>query len=202
MPENEDSEITTFVDFLPNLVKLGQTKIVEDILRKNFEESLPGRVARYGKLPYIVIKLERFYPLVEAARHLYVDEYYTAAVALCGMTVESLCNAIAEERVSVESLKKLLTDPSVDCRKKIEFLKNYFKATRSASLLHRVLDIRKDYVHLHRAHVLPEEILTCINALHLAVIAEYGLVPTEGGKARFAIWEDIERLAGEMGFLL
>jgi hypothetical protein len=118
------------------------------------------------------------------------------------MTAESLCITIAEERVKDELLKKQLTDPSMDCRKKIEPLKKYLRIAKSASLLHQVLDIRKEYLHLHKTRVLPEEVLKCINTLHLAVIAEYGLVPAEEGKVRFATKEDIEQLAKKMGIRL
>jgi len=74
------------------------------------------------------------------------------------MTVESLCIAIAEERIGDESLKKQLTNPFIDCRKKIEPLKKYLRIAKSASLLHKVLDIRKDYLHLHEKRANPKEI--------------------------------------------
>lgn len=195
-------EIVVSIDFLPNLVRLGQTKIVEDFLRKKFKNSLPGKIARYGKLPYLIVRLGPFNSLIREARDLYVDEYYRAAVALSGMTAESLCITIAEERVKDESLKKHLTDPSMNCRKKIEPLKKYLRIAKTASLLHRVLDIRKEYLHLHKTTVLPEEVLKCISTLHLAVIAEYGLVPAEEGKVRFATKKDVEQLARKMGIRL
>lgn len=200
--ETKDIEIIASIDFLPNLVKLGQTKIVKDFLRKRFKNSLPSKIARYGELPYLIIRLGPFNSLIREARDLYVDEYYRAAVALCGMTVEAFCTTIAKERVKDESLKKQLTDPSMECRKKIEPLKKYMRIAKSASLLHRVLDIRKEYLHLHKTRVFPEEVLKCINTLHLAVIAEYGLVPAEEGKVRFATKEDIEQLARKMGIQL
>lgn len=200
--KTKDIEITAFIDSFPNLVRMGQTKMVEDFLKKKFEDSLPSKISRYGKLPALFIRLGPFYSLIQEARNLYVDEYYRAAVALFGMTVESLCIAIAKERVKDESLKKHLIDPSEKCRKKIESLKKYLRIAKSASLLHRVLDIRKEYLHLHKVRVRPEEVLECINTLHLAVIAEYGLVPAEGGKFRFATKEDIERLARKMGIRL
>jgi len=200
--ETKDKEIVVSIDFLPNLARLGQTEIVEDFLRKKFKDSLSSKIARYGKLPYLVLRLGPFSLLIREARDLYVDEYYRAAVALCGMTVESLCIAIAKERVKDESLRKQLIDPSEKCRKKIKSLKKYLRIAKSASLLHRVLDIRKEYLHLHKARVRPEEVLECINTLHLAVIAEYGLVPAEGGKVRFATKEDIEQLARKMGIRL
>jgi hypothetical protein len=200
--ETKNMDIVASIDFLPNLVRLGQTKIVEDFLRKKFENRLPGKIARYGEVPYLIVRLGPFDSLIREARDLYVDEYYEAAVALSGMTAESLCITIAEERVKDELLKKQLTDPSMDCRKKIEPLKKYLRIAKSASLLHQVLDIRKEYLHLHKTRVLPEEVLKCINTLHLAVIAEYGLVPAEEGKVRFATKEDIEQLAKKMGIRL
>ena len=200
--ETRDVEIVAFIDALPNLVRIGQTKIVEDFLKKKFEESLPSKIANYGRLPYLIVQLGPFYSLIRESRDLFVDEYYRATVALCGMTVEALCIAIAEERVSDESLKKQLTDPSKYCREKIELLKKYFRIPKSASLLHRVLDIRREYLHLHKTRVLPEEVLECIKSLHLAVIAEYGLVLAEGGKVRFATNEDFEQLATMTGLRL
>jgi len=38
--------------------------------------------------------------------------------------------------------------------------------------------------------------------LHLALIAEYVLIPAEGGKARFATEKDIQQLPSEMGLPL
>ena len=200
--ETKDVKIVVSIDFLPNLVRLGKTKIVEDFLREKFKNGLPSKIARYGKLPYLMVQVGSFNSLIREARNLYVDEYYRAAVALSGMTAESLCITIAEERIKDESLKKQLTDPSMDCRKKIKPLKKYLRIAKSASLLHRVLDIRNDYLHLHKIRVLPEEILKCINMLHLAIIAEYGLVPAEEGKVRFATKEDVKQLAKKMGIRL
>jgi len=200
--KTKDVEIVVSIDFLPNLIRLGQTKIVEDFLRKKFKNSLPSKIARYGKLPHLMVRLGPFNSLITETRNLYVDEYYRAAVALSGMTAESLCISIAEERVKDESLKRQLTDPSIPCRTKIEPLKKYLRIAKSASLFHRILDIRKEYLHLHKTRVLPEEVLKCINMLHLAVIAEYGLVPAEGGKVRFATKKDVEQLAKKMGMRL
>jgi hypothetical protein len=118
------------------------------------------------------------------------------------MTVESLCIAIAEERVLDGALKKQLVDPSFDCRKKINSLNIYFRIKRTASLLHRVLDMRRDYIHLHKTELIPEEILTCVNLLHLALISEYGLVTVDNGKVKFAGEDYIGRLAKEMGVSL
>jgi len=200
--ETKDVKILVSVDFLPNLVRLGQTKVVEDFLREKFENELPSKIARYGELPYLIVQVGSFNSLIREARNLYVHEYYRAAIALSGMTAESLCISIAEGRVKDEPLKKQLTDPSIPCRKKIEPLKRYLRIAKSASLLHRILDTRKEYLHLHKTQVIPEEILKCINTLHLAVIAEYGLVPAEGGKVRFATKKDIEQLAKRMGIRL
>jgi len=200
--KTEDTEIMVFIDTLPNLIRMGQTKIVEDFLRKKFEDTLTSKIARYGKLQYLLVKLGPFNSLIQEARSLYVNEFYRAAVALCGMTVEALCIAIAEERVKNESLKKKLTDPSEKCRKKIRLLKNYLKMDKSASLLNRVLNIRKEYIHLHVTRVVPKEVLRCINTLHLAAIAEYELVPAERGKVRFATKKDVEQLARKLGIRL
>lgn len=196
--------IVASVDFLPNLVRLGQTKTVEDILRKKFENNLPSKITRIGKLQILMHTCMNapFASLITEARGLYVDEYYRAAVASCGMTVESLCIAIAKERIKDKSLKMRLKNASIPCRDKIKPLKKYLKIAKSASLLHQVLDVRKKYLHLHETQVLPEEILKCINTLHLAVIAEYGLVPANGGKVRFTTKEDVEKLAKEMGIRL
>ena len=204
MPEEsrEDFEVVAFIDALPNLIRMGQTKEIESILRKRFEKNLPRKVARYGELQHIFIKFGPFNSLMQEARSLYVDQYYRAAVALCGMTVEALCIAIAEETANNESLKEKLTDPSEKCRKKIRLLKNYLKVDKSASLLNQVLNIRKKYIHLHETRVVPEEVLRCINTLHLAVFAEYGLVPAEGGKVRFATKKDVEQHAGKLGMRL
>jgi len=195
----KDVEVTAYVDTLPNLVRLGLTKEVEDVLKERFEKSLPDKIMRYGKLPYLLIQFGPFTSLLREVRHLYVEGFYRAAVALCGMTVEALCITIAMQRVNDDKpLKKQLTDSSEWCRRKIDPLKKYLRIAKSASLLHCVLDIRKQYVHLHKTRVLPEDVLECINMLHLIVIAEYGLVPAKKGKVQPPTEEYIHQLARDM----
>ena len=166
--KTKDVEIMVSIDTLPNWIRMGQVKIAEDFLKKKFEESLPDKIERYGKLPYLLIQLREFNSLIQEVRTLYVNGYYRAAVALCGMTAEAICIAIANERVKNKSLKKHLVDPSKNCRKKIRLLKDFFKNAKSTSWLHQVLDTRMEHIHLHKTRVIPEEILKCINKLHLA----------------------------------
>ena len=145
----------------------------------------------------------KFQPLFHQARSLYIDGYYEAAVALCGMTVEALCISIAEDRVTDEALKNKLIDPNNEnVRCKINDLRNYFKVIKSASLLHQVLDIRNNYLHLHKTEVIPENVLECINKVHLILLAEYGLIPAGKGKVRFSTKEDVEKRAKNMGIKL
>lgn len=195
-----DAEIEMFIDFLPNLVRLGQTKTVEDSLRKKFDATLPGKIGRYGKLPNLHVRVKLFHSLVREARNLYVDEYDRGAMALCGMTVEALCIAIAEDRVEDEPLKNELTDPQKNCRKKIKHLERFLRISRSASWLHQVLDIRRDYLHLRKTQALSRDVLECINKLHLAILAEYGLFPAGNGKWRYATKEDIIQFAKNLGY--
>jgi hypothetical protein len=72
---------------------------------------------------------------------------------------------------------------------------------KSKSLLHQILDIRIQYLHLHKTHIDPIEALECINKLHLVVLAEYGLVPFNG-KFRLSTKEDVEERARKMGITL
>ena len=197
--KTKDRETEVFIDYMPNLIRIGQTKTAEDFLKEKFEKTLPNKITRYGKLPPLNIRLGLFRSLIQEARNLFIDGYHTGAIALCGMTVEALCVTIADERVKDESLKNQLIDPSKDCRKKIKLLKKYFRISKSASWLHKVLDIRKEYLHLHKIRVLSEDVLECIIWVHLAVIAEYGLFPTGGGKVRFATKEDIDQMAKRFG---
>jgi hypothetical protein len=196
---NKKEEILVFIDSLPDLVRIGQIDVVKDFLRKRFEQTLSDRIARYGMLPSLLVRLEPFNSLVQEMRDLYVNEYHRGAIALCGMSVEALCITIAEERVTDEKLKQELIDPSREIRKKIESLRKYFRIQKTASLLHRVLDIRKEYIHLHRTKILLQEVLECIKKTHLAIVFEYGLLPTEAGKARFVTQEDVENLEKLIG---
>lgn len=198
--KTNDKEIEMFIDFLPNWVKLGQTKTVEDFLRKKFDDTLLSKTGRYGKLPNLHVRVKLFYSLIREARNLYVDEYDRGAIALCGMTVEALCIAIAEDRVEDEPLKNELTDPQKNCRKKIKRLKKYFRISKSASWLHEVLDIRRDYLHLRKTQDLSRDVLECIKKLHLAILAEYGLFPVGNGKWRYATKEDIVQFARNLGY--
>jgi len=195
----EDKEIEMFMDFLPNWVKHGQVAKVEGILRKRFDESLPSKIARYGELPTLHVQVKLFHLLIREARSLYVDGYARGAIALCGMTVEALCIAIAEDRVKDEPLKRQLTNPQGKCRRKINHLEKYFRISKSALWLHQVLDIRNDYLHLHKIRVPSEDVLEAINRLHLAVLAEYGLFSRDG-KWRYATEEDIIQFAKRLGY--
>jgi len=199
---SKDKEVIAFLDFVPNHVKMGLTTTAENALKMFFDRDLSNRVSRWGKLPSESIQIRRFEPLFRQARSLYIDGYYEAAVALCGMTVEALCISIAEDRVIDTILKGKLVDPNnTDIRGKIEDLKNYLRVVKSAPLLHQILDIRKDYLHLHETQVIPEKVLECINKLHLVVLAEYGLVPDKE-KFRFSTKEDVEERAKKMGIKL
>ncbi len=201
MTEGNDKkeEILVFIDSLPDLVRIGQINVVKDFLRKRFEQTLSDRIARYGMLPSLLVRLEPFNSLVQEMIDLYVNDYHRSAIALCGMSVEALCITIAEERVTNEKLKQELIDPSGEIRKKIESLREYFRIQKTASLLHRVLDIRKEYIHLHRTKILLQEVSECIKKTHLAIVFEYGLLPTEAGKARFVTQEDVENLEKLIG---
>jgi len=57
----KDVEIAAFIDTLPNLIRMGQTKIVENFLKQRFEKNLPEKIARYGKLLYLIVQLGPFY---------------------------------------------------------------------------------------------------------------------------------------------
>jgi hypothetical protein len=63
----------------------------------------------------------------------------------------------------------------------------------ASSFLHQVLDIRNDYLHLHKK-ITTEKALECIFKLHLAVLGEYGIVPDGQGKARHSTRKDVEEM--------
>lgn len=130
-----------------------------------------------------------------------MDGYFVAAVALCGMAVEALCISVADEKVPSGVSKNEILDPSENVRNKIGLLEKYFKVDTTASLLHQVLDIRKDYLHLHKKAT-PEIALECICRLHLAVLGEYGVIPDSQGKVRYSTKKDVEETARKMGILL
>lgn len=196
----KNEEIMVFLDSLPGLIRMGQIDMAKDFLRKRFEQMLPDRITRYGMLPSLSVKLEPFNSLVQEMRSLYIDGCFRGAIALCGMSVEALCIAVAEERVTDKELRQKLTDPlNEKIRDKIKCLEKYFRIQETASLLHRVLDIRKEYIHLHKTQILPQEVLECINNTHLAIILEYGLIPTEAGKVRSVTQEDVDNLKSQLG---
>ena len=204
MPKNasqKDLDKEYFVDFIPNLIKQGHAEYAEEFLQKRFKRKLPHCVARWGELPPVTVRVKIFEQLFRQARDLYIDGYFEAAVALCGMTVEALCISIAEERVPEGSFKDKLTDPEKSARNKIKLLRPYFRVDKSKSLLNQILDIRNHYLHLHEMDIDPKEVLECINKLHLVVLAEYGLIPTRG-KFRRSTKEDIVERAKRMGITL
>ena len=65
-------------------------------------------------------------------------------------------------------LRDKLLNPSNNVREKIELLK-YFNVDVTASLLHQVLDIRNEYLHL-RKKATPAIVLDCLCKLYLAVL--------------------------------
>ena len=200
MSENVPGEKYS-IDFIPNQIKQGITRFAEDALKDRFERKLPRCIARWGKLSAETIQVKPFELLFRQARFLYIDGYFEAVVALCGMTVEALCISIAEDRVPKGKLKNKLTNPKNWVRNKIKPLKKYFKGDYSASLLGGVLDIRKKYVHFHKMRVDQNDVLQCVNKLHLVLIAEYGLIP-EGGRFRLSTKEDVEESARHMEITL
>jgi hypothetical protein len=199
---NKGTELTVFLDTIPNLIRLKQTQPAENFLKQRFQEELAQRIDRWGQLPYQLVQIKYFESFATQARSLYIDGYFVAALALCGMAVEALCISIADERVQDEILKSKLKDPfDNDIRAKINILKKHFKVKKTGSLLHQVLDIRNDHLHLHKKISL-EKALECILKLHLAVLGEYGIVPHGQGKARLSTKKDVEEMAKMMGISL
>lgn len=201
MSDSTDYEIIVFVDYIPNNIELGST-IAENMLKSAFNKSLHEKISRWGQLPVEAIQIRSFGPLFIQARTLYIEGYYEAAIALCGMTVEALCITIAEDRVVTDKLKVELIDPTnSNIRGKIRKLKKYLRVQKSASFFHQILDIQRKYLHIHERKINPENALECINLLHLAILAEYGLVPGIG-KYRNAKISDVEERAKKMGIIL
>lgn len=194
-------ELTVYLDYIPNLIKSGITEPAENYLKNRFQEELTKCIVRWGQLPTQLVQIKYFEPMSTQARSLYINGYFVAALALCGMAVEALCISVANERVQDEELKKKLLDPSGDVRKKIEQLEEFFKIEETVSLLHQVLDIRKEYLHLHKK-VTSEIALECLEKLHLAVFGEYGLIPYGQSGTRYTTKKDVEEAAKRMGVLL
>jgi len=191
-------ELEAFTDTIPNLLKLGREQEVEDILLSEFEGKLPMMLRRYRNLHYLLFKTgRRFLQFLLEARKLYIEGFDWATVALCGMTVEAICISIINERITDSTQRKKLLE--LDCRKQIENLKEKLRIIKSGSLMHQILDVRNDYVHLKKEIPDPKEVLACLNKLHLVVIAEYGLVPWKNGKARLSKDEDLKGFAMKMG---
>ena len=197
----KDRELTVYLDSIPYLIKSGITEQAENSLKDRFQKELDQYISRWGQLPSQLVEIKYFEPLSTQARSLYIHGYFVAALALCGMAVEALCISVANERVQNGIIKDKLLNPSYDVRKKIEPLKKYFKVDKTASLLHQVLDIRKDCLHLHK-RVTAKIALECINKLHLAILGEYGLSPDNQGKVRYSTKEDVEETAKKIGIEL
>ena len=201
MSESVPSE-SYFIDFIPDHIKQGITTYAENSLRERFERRLPHCIARWGELPAETIRVRLFELLFRQARHLYIDGYLEAVVALCGMTVEALCISIAEDRVPEGQLKNTLISPKKFVSKKIKPLEKHFRGDYSASLLRDVLGIRRRYLHLHKTRIEKPDVLECLNKLHLVLLAEYGLLPGEGGRFRLPTNDDVEKRARQMGIKL
>lgn len=112
------TEATVFLDTIPNLIRLKQTQLAESFLKQRFQEELAQRIDRWGQLPYQLVQIKYFESFATQARSLYIDGYFVAALALCGMAVEALCISVAEERIHDGVLKNRLIDPLTDVRKK------------------------------------------------------------------------------------
>lgn len=122
---SQDKEIMAYLDSIPFLIKSGQTNLAKNHLEQQFQAKLTDCITRWGQLPTQLVQIKYFEPLSTQARSLYIDGYFVAALALCGMAVEALCISIANERVQNGTLKNMLMNPSEPVRDKIESLKIY-----------------------------------------------------------------------------
>lgn len=191
-------EVEAFIDTIPNLLKSGMEQQVKEILSNQLKNKLPLTIKRYKDLHYLMFETRGiFLQFLMEARRLYVENFDWAAVALCGMTVEAICVSIINERVMEKDTRTDLM--RLDCRKQIETIKDKLRIRKSASIMHKILDLRNDYIHLKRKKPDPTEVLECLNRLHLVVIAEYGLVPWKNGKVRMSNEEDIKHIALKIG---
>jgi len=190
--------VDVFIDGLPGLLKSGREQEVREILSSEFEKKLPMMLQRYKNLHFLMFRtVGIFLQFLYEARKLYIEGFDWAAVALCGMGVEAICISIINERTEDITIRKKLLE--MDCRRQIENLKDKLRITKSGSLMHQILDVRNDYVHLDRKIPIHEEVLTCLNKLHLVIIAEYGLVPWKKDMVRPSDYQDLKRFAVKMG---
>jgi hypothetical protein len=186
-----------YKDSFPAYIRKGRLDLAENYLKDNFSHKLADCVARWGQLPIQLVQIKCYEPLVTQARCLYIDGYFEATVALCGMAVEALCISLAE-RVQDETLRKDLLNPNnVKIRCKVNSLEKYYRIDATKVLLHDVLDIRKDYLHLHKK-ITPEAALECLFKLHFAVFGEYGLVYDDKGGVRYSTKTDVDQMAKDI----
>ncbi len=200
--EESASGIIAFIDTVPNLIRIlpRGRESARIFLQNEFTAKLDSMIDRYGSLGYLLFSAEaEFVTLVIEARRLFVQGFQRGAVALCGTAVEFICDHVIRNRVSTEQDRNNLL--SLDFRRQVEKLKEArkFRSTRTGSVMHQIFDIRNDYVHPRGVTIDEKRVHRAIQMLNLLVVAEFGLVPGEGGRARTSTEDDVTFFARELG---
>ena len=198
--EQEPTKDAVFVDTIPNLIGMvpGGEKTAKEFLQSSFLGKLDSMVVRYKSLGQALPVEPSLLRYLLEARSLFVEQYDWGAIALCGMTAESVCADVVRERILVSEHKRIL---SLGYHSQIDEISKMgkFRGPRTAEMLHRIGEIRREYVHLRRPQSNEKEIQDAFQMLRVAVFAEFGLVPVNRGKLGPASRSDAERLTRELG---
>lgn len=93
-------QVNVFIDFLPNGLNLPgeageqeQAQYIEN-LKRRIDDNGPEIAKRHASLPQLLVFSGPHAQLLDEARKLYIDGYFYACVAMCGITAERIVSDI------------------------------------------------------------------------------------------------------------
>ena len=105
---NKGTELTVFLDTIPNLIRLKQTQPAKNLLKQRFQEGLAQRIDRWGQLPHQLVQIKYF-------------ESFINNIVLIGIEPMKLSGKITEPiKKSANKLLKIIKNHELEKIKKLQ----------------------------------------------------------------------------------
>lgn len=193
--------IESFVDFLPGHIRHFGKDSQRQTLLQRYEGQLDSTLYRYSMLNDLMIYVQdgKYLELILETRDDFIHGRYWSMVALCGMTIEAMCKDIAKIRGEEEAFVKKIQDQ--DVRNNIEDLREggYFWLPCTPGMMHRIHDIRIEYVHVKLEKPEEKQMFECLMLTNFVMLAEFGMQPGDKGKVIRVDREYLDRIAKSTG---